>query len=196
MRRLSFSATAWLNFWQNWWNILKHSSILNVFVSSQKNSASDRLTASSSSISLFNCAISRSAICKFQARVLFDFLLSFLKSFYLIYIYIRLVVIFVTWRNCAICSCISLSVEESWIWFLIFLIFVSKLLNSLVNCSIVVLVEKNIYCENNISFVIVIYKYYFLNINLTLSLLRGQLYPLKSLINPSVFSQLAKILSF
>ena len=70
--RLSFSATAWLNFRQNWWNILKHSSILNVLPSSQKNSASDRLNVSSSSMSRFNWFISCSAIYNRVKRTLRD----------------------------------------------------------------------------------------------------------------------------
>lgn len=90
MRRLSFSAIAWLNFWQNWWNILKHSSILNALVSSQKNSASDRLTPSSSSMSLFNCAISCSAIC--EREILFKCVLIIFLSIYFMYcdIYLNL----------------------------------------------------------------------------------------------------------
>jgi hypothetical protein len=62
MRRRSFSMTACRNFTQKPWNTRKHSSSLNVAVSSQKNSESVLRTVSSSSMSRCNPDTSCSAI--------------------------------------------------------------------------------------------------------------------------------------
>lgn len=63
-RRRSFSCTACLNFSQNVWNILKHSSNLNVFGSSQKNSANCNRSASTSFMPRCSICTLFSAACK------------------------------------------------------------------------------------------------------------------------------------